>query len=53
MNPFSQLTVAMLRTEANFVALMVMAERVLKEADQVINDYRAAIAHMKRETKPC
>jgi hypothetical protein len=53
MNARSHLTVALLQMEANLVALQVMAEHVLKEANAVIADYRAYIAHMKQEAKSC
>jgi hypothetical protein len=54
MNAGSRLTVAVLQSEANFAAFLVLAERALREADAVIADYRGFIAQMKQEAgKPC
>jgi hypothetical protein len=45
----AELTIAMLRLEANVVAFQVAAERALKEARAVINDYKSFVARMRHE----
>jgi hypothetical protein len=48
-----QLTVALLKIESNLGALLVLADRVFKECDQVIADYKTEIDRLKQEAKSC